>query len=309
MKFRKLVYCVGFSCTVACSLLALEKNKLAEDVKDHYENGYIHDGNVIAHRGFSSLKVENSFNSVKTGFECDCCDGVEIDVRLTKDEELVLSHDSSIPNIGKIGDKTLDELQKAKYKSNNISKLSLLKEVVLGRDGELIYDRYMYERSESEYITTLYDVLNNIDSKKTLLVDIKFSSNDNSNFMNKVNEIFVNYKGHFDIILQANEYDELLKMKERYPDYKYQLIIKKESELEYLNSEFEMFCIRKNLITKDIVEGELEKGRKICVWTINSCNEYEELKDELEERINDIFIITDYPDEICYLNNKKKNLK
>lgn len=309
MKFRKLVYCVGFSCTIASSLLTLEKNKFTEDVKNHYENETTHDGNVIAHRGFSSLKVENSFNSIKMGFESECCDGVEIDVRLTKDEKLVLSHNSSIPGIGKIEDKALDELQESEYKSNNISKLSLLKEVVLGRDGKLIYDRYMHERDESEYITTLDDVLNNIDSKKTLLVDIKFSSYDNSNFMDKVNEIFETYKGSFDIILQANDYDELLKMKEKYPNYKYQLIIRKESELEYLNSDFEMFAIRKNLITKDMVENELANGKKICVWTINSCNEYVDLKNELEERINDIFIITDYPDEICHLNNKKKNLK
>lgn len=309
VKFKKLIYCVGFTATITCSLLTLEKNKFAKQVKNHYQNESTHDGKVIAHRGFSSLKVENSFNSVKTGFECACADGVEIDIRLTKDEKVVLSHDSSIPGIGEIEDRTLYELQKSEYKSNNISKLSLVKEFLLGKDGKLIYDRYMCERGQSEYITTLDDILNNIDSKKTLLVDIKFSPDNNSNFIDKVNQIFVNYGGHFDIILQSNNYDELLKMKKRYPNYKYQLIVQKEKELEYLDSDFEMFAIRKNLVTKDMVESQLEKGKELSVWTINSCNDYEDLKEELEEKINDIFIITDYPDEICYLNNKMKNLK
>lgn len=309
MKFKKLIYCVGFTATITCSLLTLEKNKFAKQVKNHYENESTHDGKVIAHRGFSSLKVENSFNSVKAGFECDCADGVEIDIRLTKDEKVVLSHDSSISGIGEIEDRTLDELQKREYKPNNISKLSLVKEFLLGKDGKLIYDRYMCERGQSEYITTLDDILNNIDSKKTLLVDIKFSLDNNSNFIDKVNQIFVNYSGHFDIILQSNNYYELLKMKKRYPNYKYQLIVQKEKELEYLDSDFEMFAIRKNLVTKDMVESQIEKGKELSVWTINSCNEYEDLKEELEEKINDIFIITDYPDEICYLNNKMKNLK
>lgn len=305
MKIKKMVYCAGMVGTAVCSLLTLDKIKYANDVRNHCENEFSHDGNVITHRGFSSLEVENSFNAVSKGFESECVDGVEIDVRLTKDEELVLSHDASISGIGKISDKTLEEIQEKPYKSNCISKLSLLKECIIGIDGKLIYNRYKYESEKKEYIITLDDVLDNIESKKILLIDLKFSGNNDEKFMEKVNNVLSQYSGFLNITLQSDNYERLLDMKNKYPNYKYQLIIKNNKGLKYLDSDFEMFGIRKNLVTKNIVDYQIANGKKVSVWTINSYNDYEELKDELQERINDIFIITDYPDEICYLINNK----
>lgn len=309
MKLKKLVYITGFVGIITCSLLSLEKNRFARNIKGHYENDCIHDGNVIAHRGFSSLEVENSFNSINRGFECNCSDGVEIDIRLTKDEEIVLSHDASISNIGKVSDNDLKELKEEKYSSSCIPRLTLIKACMFGLDGKLIYDRNKYEKSKKEYITTLDDVLENIDSNKILLVDIKFSDSNEEIFMEKIDNIFSNYTGYLDIILQSDNYDKLLIMKKKYPNYKYQLIIKNKKSLDHLDSDFEMFAIRKNLITKTIVENQIQRGKKLSVWTVNSCTEYGELKNKLDEKINDIFIITDYPDEICYLNNKIKKLK
>lgn len=306
MKIKKLIYIAGFTGTLAVSLLALDKNKFEKNVTKHSSIECNHYGNVVAHRGFSSLEVENSFNSVKAAVECACVDSIEIDIRLTKDDELVLAHNSYVPGIGKISDKKLEELNKEKYENLDISKLELMKSYIINKDGKLIYDRYSSSKDSKEKITTLKNVIDNIDSKKTLLVDMKFSKSNNDTFMDKVNEIFKEYDGSFDIILQANNYEELLKMKQKYPQYKYQLIIRKNKELKYLDSEFTMFGIRKNLITKDMLDEQIKKGNTISVWTINYFYEYEELKDKLGESINDVLIITDYPDEICYLNNKNK---
>lgn len=306
MKIKKLIYIAGFTGTLACSLLVLDKIKFEKNVTKHSQTECNHDGNVVAHRGFSSLEVENSFNSVKTAADCVCVDSIEVDVRLTKDNELVLAHNSYVSGVGKISDKTLVELKKEKYTNFDVPKLQLMKSYIVNKDGKLIYDRYFSNKDSKEKITTLENVIDNIDSNKTLLVDMKFSKSNNDTFMDKVNEIFKEYEGSFDIILQANNYEELLKMKQKYPQYKYQLIIRKKKELKYLDSEFTMFGIRKNLITKDILDEQIEKGNTISVWTINYFYEYEELKDKLGESINDILIITDYPDEICYLNNKDK---
>ena len=62
---------------------------------------------IFGHRGLPHIYKENTFTSIKKAFKY--CDFVEIDVRLTKDNNLILFHD---PNIGDdlIKDLTLAEL-------------------------------------------------------------------------------------------------------------------------------------------------------------------------------------------------------
>ena len=146
------------------------------------------------------------------------------------------------------------------------------------------------------------------DYNKTLLIDIKFNNNSDK-FINKLNNIFKDYEGNLDIVFQSTDYDSLTKMKELYPNYKYQLIIKDEKDLKYLDSDFNMFGIRKNLINKEIIETASNKGKSISIWTINSYDDYNELYKNIGEYIQNITIITDYPDEICYLYDKSKKKK
>ena len=70
-----------------------------------------------------------------------------------------------------------------------------------------------------------------------------------------------------------------------------------------------MFGIRKNLINKEIIETASNKGKSISIWTINSYDDYNELYKNIGEYIQNITIITDYPDEICYLYDKSKKKK
>ena len=63
--------------------------------------------NIFGHRGLPRIYNENTFTGINKAFKY--CDYVEIDVRLTKDNKLILFHD---PNIGDdlIKDLTLAEL-------------------------------------------------------------------------------------------------------------------------------------------------------------------------------------------------------
>ena len=307
LNTRKIVYFTGLISTMTISFFTLDKYKFEKEVYTHesYENN--HDANIIAHRGFSSLEVENSYNAIKKGLLCNCTDGVEIDVRLTKDNEIVLSHDPYIFGIGEIKDKNYQDIKDKSISNNSLTKLTLLKECVIGKDGKLIYDRYMSSSNNEECLTTLDEVLN-INDKKMLLVDIKFNDNDEI-FIDKINNIFKDYNGYFNIIFQSSNYNSLSNMKEKYPNYDYQLIIGKKKNLKYLNSDFNNFCIRKNLVTKDIIKSLNNQNKNVQVWTINSYNDYYELYENLGEYINDIYIITDYPDEICYLHSQKKKSK
>ncbi len=68
----------------------------------------------IAHRGFSALYPENTLLAYQKAIEAGC-DGIELDVQLSRDGELVLMHDENVDRTtdgtGWIKDKTLAELK------------------------------------------------------------------------------------------------------------------------------------------------------------------------------------------------------
>lgn len=69
---------------------------------------------IIGHRGAAGLKLENTAASIKKAVELGV-DAVEIDVRLTKDNKLVVCHDASLDRIAAnrswIRRNTLEQLQ------------------------------------------------------------------------------------------------------------------------------------------------------------------------------------------------------
>ena len=95
---------------------------------------------VIIHRGITSYNIkENSYISIKKALnDSDSC-GVEFDIRLTKDNKIVLSHDSLI--------------------GSNIIEYSNYNEIL-----------------KEKYLDTLDKILT-IDTNKILLIDIKVNDN------------------------------------------------------------------------------------------------------------------------------------
>src|SRR5690606_34111529 len=54
----------------------------------------------IGHRGAAAYATENTLSSIETAIACNV-DMVELDVRLTKDKQMVLSHDPYIHGVGR----------------------------------------------------------------------------------------------------------------------------------------------------------------------------------------------------------------
>lgn len=69
---------------------------------------------IIAHRGARFEEPENTLRAIKRAFECGA-DAVEVDVRLSKDHEIVVIHDDTLERTtngsGKVGEKTLNHLR------------------------------------------------------------------------------------------------------------------------------------------------------------------------------------------------------
>lgn len=89
---------------------------------------------IIGHRGAAGTESENTLQSLRSALDMGVY-AIEFDVRKTKDDHLVLSHDNSLMRTAGVPDKvnslTLEELQKIKLPNNSfIPTLSQALEVV-----------------------------------------------------------------------------------------------------------------------------------------------------------------------------------
>lgn len=70
---------------------------------------------IFAHRGFSGYYPENTLLAFAKAAECGVADGIELDIQLTKDGEIVIMHDETLDRTtngsGYLKDYTLAELK------------------------------------------------------------------------------------------------------------------------------------------------------------------------------------------------------
>ncbi len=127
---------------------------------------------IIAHRGFSSRAPENTMAAFKTALEFGV-DGLELDVHLSRDGEVVVCHDERVDRTtnghGFIKDLTWPELQKLdagswfdlKFSKERIPKLQEVLELVEGinilLNIELKTDIFRYPGIEKKVIRMVKD--------------------------------------------------------------------------------------------------------------------------------------------------------
>ncbi|MBP3461305.1 MAG: glycerophosphodiester phosphodiesterase [Bacilli bacterium] len=141
---------------------------------------------IISHRANDNHSFkENTIEAIKGVLNKDYIDGVEIDIRLTKDNKIVLYHSPIIYNLGLISNNNLKEIKK--------------------------------------YANELNDVLKKIKTNKLILIDIKCEICKEDIFIEKLHKIIKKYK-KLNIYLCSFNYKLVKKIKEKYK-YKTGLII------------------------------------------------------------------------------------
>lgn len=96
----------------------------------------------IAHRGAPYFEPENTLRAVKKALEMGA-DRVEVDVRLSKDEELIVIHDPTVDRTtdgtGQVKDMTLNELKK--LNAGKGEEIPTLQEVIeAAKDAKLVIE-------------------------------------------------------------------------------------------------------------------------------------------------------------------------
>ena len=289
----------------ALSLLILGKGirlvkgeKFANSVISMHKQSEIHASNLVAHRGFSGMYPDNSYTSITKAIELPCVSLIEIDVRLTNDNTLVLHHDTTF---------NIDDLKVsiASLDLSDIEEDLVINDFNLYNLNDLTSDDllFLYKRYLDKFKTFNLIRLKNLipyymgSTNKKLIIDIKTNKVDLT-FMEELDKILSSYKDR--IYLQTDCYDFLIEMKYRYPDYEYLYIINSSKDLNKMNIDISGFTVKYTVFDKI----KLNDDKLYFVYTINSREKFLDLINSINYN-NNIYIITDNPDYICGLENIK----
>ncbi|MFJ5622542.1 glycerophosphodiester phosphodiesterase [Peribacillus loiseleuriae] len=244
---------------------------------------------IFGHRGSMGTMPENTL----LGFHQSCewgVDGIELDVQLTKDGELVVIHDETIDRTtdgtGYVKDYTLKELKQfsAGVKFSNLA----------------LFDKHVWSK---ERIPTLEEVLEMITPYQIELnIELKTDMFPYDGIEEKVLAIVHQFDYADKVIYSSFHLPTILKLKKLEPSARiaWLLVYELSRPSEYIQSlALEGLHLHKDLLLNKENYGLSADDFKIRVWTVNDQKEMEQLVN-----MNNIdTIMTDYPKEAFFLRN------
>lgn len=238
---------------------------------------------IFAHRGYSGKYPENTMIAFKKALECGV-DGIELDVQLTKDGEVVIIHDETIDRTttgkGFVVDYTYEELERFdasfKFKDLGFNKIPTLREYF-----QLVKD---------------YDIVTN--------VELKTGINEYLGIEEKVWELIKEYNLEEKVIISSFNHFSVMRMKDIAPQLKYGFL--SEDWIidagKYTHS-YGVQCYhpRFNNLVPDVIKELKKCNLEINTWTVN-----------LEEDMRYLYsnnidvIITNYPELAQEIKNRQR---
>lgn len=234
----------------------------------------------FAHRGFKGKYPENTMLAFKKAVEAGA-DGIEFDVHLSKDGQLVIIHDETLDRTtdgeGLVCEKTLEELQNLNasklYPDFDIQKIPTLREY--------------FEFAKDKEIVTNIELKNSIIEYKGL--------------EEKVYELIKEYGLGDKIIISSFNHNSLVRFKKLAPEIKCGVL---ESSRLYKPWEYvkklgmEYFHPMNFTIDKEIAEEFVKNNIGLNIWFGKADYDYSLYLD-----CNPSGLITDYPDEVKKIIN------
>lgn len=228
----------------------------------------------FAHRGFSGKYPENTMLAFKKAIEAGA-DGIELDVQLTKDGEIVIIHDETIDRTtdgkGLVADYTYEEL--CRFDASFIYR------------GQIGFNKIPTLREYLEFVKDK-NIITNIELKTGIFEYLGIEE--------KVWELIQEYKVEDKVIISSFNHYSVLHMKKLAPDLKYGLL----SESWLINAgkythDLGIQCyhpIHYNL-TSEIINEIKKYGIEINTYTVNKEKDIRYL---IEKGID--IIIGNFPD-------------
>lgn len=224
-----------------------------------------------AHRGASGYEPENTLRAFRKAISMDA-DMIELDVRLTKDREVVVFHDEKLDRM--TGQRNAGFLKDYE--------LSELKKFDVGKDGK------------AQHIPTLQEVFDCV--KRHVKINIELKGENTEKFVGRLIEQYVQEKGwlYNDFIVSSFDADRLKRFHDYSPKVKLGFICKKlPKNIRNLIRTIPLYSIHisHEFLSKRQVESLHSHGAKVLVWTVNGTNLVDKLKCW---HVDGLF--SDYPD-------------
>lgn len=304
LAYAAVISIIGTGCAFK---VCKSKSQKYEGNVISYTSSFVDDDFILAaHRGFSSLAVENTLEAFTLADEAPYVDYIELDIRLADDGEIICSHDSFVRNIR--FQKWYLEQHKGREAIDNtfaytgFNHNDFISSMFSTTDGHIIRNRQLGLVNDKFSLSTLRNVLE-VCGHKPVIIDIKFN-NDFEILTTKLYDIIKDVNPS-KIILQSSDLNLLSELQSLYPNYNYSAVIDDVDDFRKCDS-FQMLGVKKSLLNKKRVRDAFENGQSVSVWTVNSTDDVNDVASTLGEYYDDVVYITDYPDVVAYELNTIK---
>lgn len=232
---------------------------------------------VIAHRGASGYAPENTMSAFNRAVEMNV-HGIELDVQMSRDNEIVVIHDYKVDRttngIGKVRQHTLEELR--------------------GLDSGTWFDVAF----KDEKIVTLEEVFQKMPSDMLINVEIKNQAKVKDDIASKLVGLIEKYDRHDTVIISSFDHTVLKEVSDLKSGIRLGVLLYASlvEPWRYINRmEMDIHSIHCALEYTDatFIEESQKRGFKVYVYTVNDRADAEYLMDAGVDGI-----ITNYPDII-----------
>lgn len=215
----------------------------------------------IAHRGASAQAPENTMAAFSLGLD-QGCEGIELDVQLSKDGEFVIIHDEYLHRTtngtGKVSD----------------TDVSVLRQLDAGS--------WFHEDFKGEKIPTLEELLDFVPSEIFLNLELKYKPTHLQNVEEKLLYLLNKKNRLSNVVISSFNHKNLYRLKKLDNDVKIGLLYNSNLiDHTKLIDTFNHSCYSLHpdyqMIDESDITSALEKGLKIFVWTVNKEKDYERL--------------------------------
>lgn len=232
----------------------------------------------FAHRGFSGKYPENTMLAFEKALEVGC-EGIEFDVHLTKDHQLVIIHDEAIDRTsnqhGLIKDMTYDELCKVDFS----------------------YPDKFAKQFEFQRIPTLQEYFELVKDKNILSnIELKTGVYEYPGIEQAVYDLICAFGLHDQVIISSFNHHSVLRMKEL--DSTLDCGFLSETWIldvgEYVKShQVEAYHPQFHMLTQTETDDLKAHGCRINTWTVNESTDIQEMI-----RLEVDGIISNFPDRV-----------
>jgi len=223
----------------------------------------------IGHRGASGYAPENTLAAFQRAMELGA-DAVELDVQLTRDEQVVVIHDYRV-------DRTTDGR-------------GAVRRLLLDELKRLDAGSWFSQKFQGEKIPTLHEVLAFAKGKMLLNIELK-KTPEPEMLVLAVRSLLQEFSMTRDCLVTSFDKKAVEEVMKQMPDVRCGLLFEKFSR-EYLAGGWSFLAPRSEAVDKRLCDAAEKAKKQLLTWTVNDVDEMQRLVNLGVGRI-----ITNYPDQ------------